>query len=134
MSQENIELLRGIYADWAQGDFSSAEWADSEIELVIADGPSPGRWTGLEALGKTWGEMLSVWDGLRAKFEGYRELDGERVLVFTRNTGRGKASGLELGELETRGANLFHIADGKVTRLVTYFDRRRAFADLGLSE
>ena len=36
--------------------------------------------------------------------------------------------------MQTKGANLFHIRDGKVTRLVLYWDRDRAFADLGLAE
>jgi ketosteroid isomerase-like protein len=54
--------------------------------------------------------------------------------VPLRNIGRGKASGLELGQVRTDAANLFHIRDGKVTRLVTYFDRTRALADLGLAE
>jgi hypothetical protein len=31
-------------------------------------------------------------------------------------------------------ANLFELRCGKVTRLVVYFDRHRAFADLGLEE
>jgi hypothetical protein len=32
------------------------------------------------------------------------------------------------------GAHLFHIADGRVTRLALYFgDRDRAFADVGLA-
>ena len=41
----------------------------------------------------------------------------QRVLVLTRNTGRGKTSGLELGRMHTRGANVFVVGAGKVTRL-----------------
>jgi hypothetical protein len=42
-------------------------------------------------------------------------------------------SGLELGQIHSKGANLFDVQGGKVTRLVVYFDRARALADLGLA-
>ena len=63
----------------------------------------------------------------------YRELDAERVLVLVRYTGRGKTSGMDLGEMGTLGAQLFFVRKGKVTRFVRYVDRARAFADLGLA-
>jgi hypothetical protein len=64
----------------------------------------------------------------------YLELDGERVLALVHLSGRDKASGVQLGEIRTKAANLFHIRDGKVTRLVLYADRERGLAELGLSE
>jgi ketosteroid isomerase-like protein len=134
MSQENVDLVQSIYAAWERGDWSSAEWAHPDIELVMPDGPSPGSWKGLAGMAEGWRDFLSTFEEYRIEAEKYLELDDERILVPSRRSGRGKASGLELGEMRSRGAVLFHIRDGKVTKLVGYFDRNRALADLGLSE
>ena len=74
--------------------------------------------------------LFSALGDVRAQAEEYRELDAERVLVRTSVSGLGKTSGVQIGD---RGAELFEIHDGKVTRIVAYFDRDRALADLGLA-
>jgi ketosteroid isomerase-like protein len=130
----NLDLVRSIYAAWERGDwFSSADWAHPEMELVSVDGPEPGTWSGLDVIVAAWRDVLSVWDDLRTEAEEYRELDDERVLVLFHRSGRGRISGLEFGQMRTQGANLSHIRDGMVTRVVSYWDRERAFADLGLA-
>jgi ketosteroid isomerase-like protein len=133
MASANMDLVRSIYADWELGDFSWAEWAHPEIEYVLADGPEPGGWTGLAGMAEGFRDYLSLWQNMRPEADEYRELDAERVLVFHRLTGRGKTSGLELGQMRTKGAYVFHIRGGKVTRLVAYMDSERALADLGLA-
>ena len=134
MSQENVELVRAICAPWAGGDYSSAEWAHPEIEVVRPDGPTPGNSRGLAGMAEAYREFLSAWDDVRTDVEEYMDVDSERVLVLTHTNGRGRTSGLELGPISANTAILFHFGDGKVTRLVLYWERTHAFADLGLSE
>jgi ketosteroid isomerase-like protein len=132
MSQENVEVVRSIYAAWDRGDYSAAEWAHPEIEFAFADGPAPGRWTGVAGMAEGWRDFLSAWEEWRAAADEFRELDGDRVLVLMHGGGRGKGSGLEV--VRANGANLFHLREGKVTRLVVYFERDRVLADLGLKK
>jgi len=129
----NLDLARSICAAWGRGDFSSVEWAHPEIEFVVPDGVNPGSWTGPAGLAQGFRSFLGAWEGLRSQADEFREIDDDRVLVLTHLGGRGKTSGLELGQMETKQANLLQIHEGKVTRLVIYNYRAHAFADLGLT-
>ena len=133
MASVNVDLVRSIHAPHERGDYSSVEWAHPEIESVWADGPSPGSWTGLARMAEAWHDYLSTWEEYRTVVDEYRELDDERVLVLYTFFGRGKASGLEVGQMRGKIAGLFHLREGKVVKLIAYFDRERAFADLGLA-
>jgi len=126
----NLELVQSIYAAWERGDLGSAEWAHPQIEFVIDGGPTPGTWTGLAGMAAAMRELLSAWRELSVEVEEYRELDGERVLVFHEYVARGKTSGLELGKMRAEAAGLFELHGGMVTRLVFYFDRAEALADV----
>ena len=53
--------------------------------------------------------------------------------MLTRRGGRGKTSGLEIERIQSKGAVVWHVRDGKVMRLVIYWDREHALADLGLT-
>jgi ketosteroid isomerase-like protein len=134
VSSANVELVRSIFAAWEHGDFSSVGWADPEIEYVFADGPEPGHWTGLGGMARGFRQWLAGLKDIRFMADEYFELDGGRVLVFVHGSGHGRTSGLNMEQVHARGsANLFHIHQGRVTRLVVYWDRERALADVGLA-
>jgi ketosteroid isomerase-like protein len=118
--------VRSISAAWERGEYASVDWADEEIEFVVADGPESGSSRGREALAPSLAGFKDAWAEYRARVEECRELDDERVLVLTYATGRGRVSGLETAQ---ERANLFHVRGGKVIRVVAYWDRERALVE-----
>jgi ketosteroid isomerase-like protein len=132
VSRENLELVRSIFDDWERGKFDSVEPLDAEIEFVMVDGPTPGTAKGQRAMAQSVRGWLEAWEGVRQIAEEFRELDDAHVLVLHVFSARGKRSGLELGQIRREGAAVFTVRGGKVVRVVHYFDRDRAFADLGL--
>jgi ketosteroid isomerase-like protein len=130
----NVDLVRSIYADWERGDFHRADWADPEIEFVVAEGPDQGSWRGLGGLAEARRVVSSHLEDHRLRPSEYCELDAERVFAVCQAGGRGKASGVDLAAMGGDSAHLFHVHGGRVTKLVLYFDRDSALADLGLKE
>ena len=135
MSQ-NLDLVRSIYAEWERGDFGRADWADPEIEYVVVDGPEPGSWRGLRGMSESMRDALNAWKEYRVEADEFRELDAERVLVVFRAYGRGKISGLDLRDAVAvvAGVNVFRVRSGRVTSIDVYYERDRAFEDLGLEK
>jgi len=133
---ENLDLVRSLHRDrFERGEFfAHAEWAHPEIECVMVDGPIPDSGRGLAGMARVWQDFLAAYDDFSVTVEEYREIDARRVLVLLRFSGRGRASGLEIGSMSTRNAAVYSIEGGLVHRLALYWDRERAFADLGLEE
>jgi len=134
MPGENLDLVRAIYADWERGDFSRADWADREMEFVFADGPEPASGRGPAAMWVAWRDVLSAWRDHRVVAEECRELDDGSILTLTAFSARGRSSGIELTQVLARGASLMEMREGKVTKLVLYWERDHALADLGLED
>jgi ketosteroid isomerase-like protein len=90
-------------------------------------------WTGIDGMTEGFREVLTAREDWGVVADDYLDLAGDRVLVSFHCTERGKASGVDLAQLHVRGATLFEVGDGKITRIVQYFDRDHALADLGLT-
>jgi ketosteroid isomerase-like protein len=133
---ENLDLVRSIYAAWERGDYNSVEWAHPEIEYVIlrAAGLPSVNAKGLTEMRDAARANIEVWAQLRIAAEEYREVDSERVLVLDEVRGRGKRSGLMIGQFGDGSAHLFHVRGGVVTRLVVYEDRDSALKAVRLEE
>lgn len=132
MATANVDLVRSLFTRFERGDYASAEWADPQIEYIVADGPAPGTWVGLAQMAECWRDIFDAWDDLGGEVEEYRGLDDGCVLVLTRRRGRGRTSGVEIGQMRSSGAHLLTLRDGIVSKYVFDWDRDRALADLGL--
>jgi hypothetical protein len=130
MDGGSLEVVRGIYADWARGDFGRSDWAHPEIEFSVLGGPDEDAASGIEAMNESWREWLRGWVGFRVEAVEYRVIGEDRILALVRNFTQGRLSGLEL-EQQSVG-NYFELESGLVKKLVVYLDRARAFADLGV--
>ena len=98
----NLDLVRSIYADWGRGDFSSVDWAHPGIEYVLVGVLAGESWVGLQGMKEGFLDWVRVWRDWTVTAEDYRELDGERVLVLYRDSGRMKESGPEGTRVENR--------------------------------
>jgi ketosteroid isomerase-like protein len=130
MSRENVELVRVIFERWKRGEYSATDWADPNIEFVMAT-PGGGSWRGVEAMQSSWRDFLHAWQDFRGLAE--RIIDvGDHVLVYTEFGGSGRGSGVPIRGM--RGAALFTVEDGRVVKLALFTDRDEALEAAGLSE
>ena len=131
VSEENVEAVKAIYGRWERGDYSSVDWADPEIVFVAPGGLNEEVLHGVEAMGHEWAGWLSEFEGFESKAIEYVEA-GDQVVVLTRFSGRGRASGVPIEDMP--GAARFVLRDGKVIELAIYTDAERALKDAGISD
>ena len=134
MSEKNVEIVRRLYASWERGDLQTADFFDVEVEHSRIGSELPGingDWRGIEAFGVALADYIDALADLHIEAEQVIDLGGERVLVLSRQTARGKTSGLRF---DREFGDLFTLRDGKVLRYVSYWDRAEALEAAGLSK
>jgi ketosteroid isomerase-like protein len=123
VSQENVEIVRTIYALWSSGE-SARHLVDPEIEYVnppyaVESGVRHGR--------TAFGKIREVYPDFRVEPERFVDV-GEHVLVI--GVARGKsASGLEA---QWRQGYIWTISEGKAIRFRWFSQPDEAFKAVGL--
>jgi ketosteroid isomerase-like protein len=133
MAEENVEILRRLFEQWASGDLT-AHCFDPDIEYSRTGAETPdmeGRWLGVDEVSTAMRDYLRAFSDLRIEAERIIDLSGNRVLVLSRHTARGKQSGVPI---EHELGDLFTLRDGKIVRYDSYWDRAEALEAAGLSD
>jgi ketosteroid isomerase-like protein len=132
MSQENVEVLRAMYAALNDGDAEGALGylhPDAELHTDPAD-PTSDTYYGLAEFQRGIGLWRQEWRSMRYEVEEMTE-GPERVLITVRLHGIGKRSGAEIDR------EIFHVwtlREGKAQRCEVYSRRTDALQAAGLSE
>jgi ketosteroid isomerase-like protein len=132
MSQKNVEIIRKFVEAFNREDFSAClEAIDPNVEWhPPPDIPNAAVASGRDALIANFQDWLGAWDEYRSIPEEIIEGKDDTVLVFARESGRGKDSGIEVTR---RIIGVFELRDGKIIRSRAYLDRTEALEAAGLS-
>ena len=133
MSRENVEVVRRAYEAFASGriDFgflhSEIEWRGPREFPDLAE-PHFGH----EGVRQYMAKLTEAFDDYRMVAEEFIDAGDDQVLVFAREGGRGKGSGVEVQTNPT--AHLYTFRGGKAIRMQSYWERSDALEAVGLRE
>jgi ketosteroid isomerase-like protein len=135
MSQENVEIVRGLLARWERGDYDTVETFDPQVEFTRTGGGSDvlGYTTkshGIEGLWAALGAWGDEWTDWSVEAEGFTEV-GARVLVLARQRAVGRRSGVPMSNLD---AWVFSFRGGRIVRWDAYWNPAEARRALGIEE
>jgi ketosteroid isomerase-like protein len=131
MSQENVEIVRGVYAELTRGNPAPfRDRLDSQVVYWLrTDDPEPGPYHGRDAA-MEW--IAHPTGFVEVHTEAYAIMAaGDSVVASVRTTGRGATSG---ATFEVEGAIVHRFKAGRIVEVREYTDRAEALQAVGLSE
>ena len=134
MSEENVEIVRRIYAEFERGNFAAGlEWYDPEVrfETWMPDSSENVTARGIAELGNFMRNWFGQWTNYRVIGDEFREVGDDKVFVGGRQAATGHQSG---AEVESPGFGVWTFRGGKVVELFLHYDRDKALEAAGLSE
>lgn len=134
VSQQNVEIVREFLEAFNREDYAAClDVIDPDVEWhPPPDIPDAAVATGREALIANFQDWLGAWDEYRSIPEEILEGTDDTVLVFARESGRGKDSGIEVRSRRITG--VYALRDGRIVRFKAYLDRGKALQAAGLRE
>jgi ketosteroid isomerase-like protein len=132
MSQEDIEVVKQLIDAFNKRDIVAfAETTTPDFEWITSMAAVEGEiFWGREGIESYFGRMKDAWEEFITIAEDYRDVGG-RVLLLGRLEGRGLASGVPVSApLDI----LYHLRDGKVSRMHSFLDHDEALRAAGLKE
>jgi ketosteroid isomerase-like protein len=134
MSRENVEVVRQIYAEWAQGNMKAGvDLFDPQIafESFMPDADQRIVATGAAEVEAFMREFLAQWRDFRIFGDDFRAAGDDTVYVRGRQAATGRGSGIAV---EDSLCSVWTFRDGAVVRLLFERDWRRALEAVGLRE
>jgi ketosteroid isomerase-like protein len=117
MSQEDVELIRDMYAAFAAGDAERAlAYFDEEAVIDATARIDGGIGRGREGFVEVIGPWVAAFDDWHEEVEEVHDL-GDRVCVVATQHGRAKDTGIEM---QARYAILYGVRDGAITLMRLY--------------
>lgn len=130
MSEENVEVVRCVYARWSKGDFSSSDVYSPDFTLVINPGiPESGTYAGRDALVRYMTGFLESWDHISISARSF-ESTADKVLAAVVQHGTGRSSGVSV---ELAFFHVWTVRDGAAARCEVLRDEDQARRLAGLS-
>jgi ketosteroid isomerase-like protein len=133
MSQENVEVMRGVWTAWNRRDMRALfELYDPAIVWENHSGPLELRRVsqGHEGIRQVFQEWMEPFETFQVDAETFIDA-GESVIVGWRQSGRGKASG---AEVEVCGWQVCKVRNRLVTRIDLFGTKADALEAVGLRE
>ena len=126
MSQENVEVVRSIYAAWLAGT-SARGFMDPQIEYV---NPPDAVETGTLRGPKSFGRIRDAYDDVQVRPERFVDA-GDDVVVVAKLTGTSRGARIPI---EREQGYVWTIRHGKAIRFRWFSTAPEALEAVGLSE
>jgi ketosteroid isomerase-like protein len=134
MSQENVEIVRKVFAAFDRGDIEAVLHLCDEDIVITQPAEVPGisrQQRGHQGVLEAFSIWPEQWDDFRVEVLGLTAAPTDKVMANIRTIGRGKQSGVEV---DMGFSFVFTVRDEKIIEWQLFLREDQALGAAGLSE